>query len=93
MPRVILFLIFLIFFSLITFTSPLNELAQNLEVEFNKFATEFPPNYKKYIQTIQSTGLLKLDKFYEIELELRLQHYHKLKPQVVMEFILQFNIF
>ena len=77
-------------FTLLTLLKPAlseNELAKNLEMEFNRIATSFPKNWEKYFYQITSSGQIKVDKFHAKDIEHRLKHVHRFIENITNNFL------
>lgn len=83
-------ILLLLIFSILFLFKPVysqSELAKNLESEFNKIATSFPPNWEKYFYVLTSTGQIKIDKFRINELDYRLKKIHRFNEDVITNFV------
>jgi len=77
------FLFFLIIsFFMINYSLCANELAVNLEMEFQKISSSYPSNWENYFNEIKSKGQLKLDKFHTKDLDKRLMKIHRFNEEV-----------
>ncbi len=77
------FLSLILFLQMINLCLCTNELATNLDIEFQKIASNYPSNWKDYFYKIESKVQLKLDKFPKNELDRRLMIIHRFKKDVV----------
>jgi len=76
----------LILISLFNINSCQNELAKNLEEEFNRISNSFPENWEKYFISITSMGQIKLDHFHINDLEHRLSKNHRFIDEIITNF-------
>lgn len=84
------FYLLTILLTLLTISTPAlckNELALNLEREFNRIATSFPENWEKYFSRLDSIGQIKVDKFHVNDTEHRLKKVHRFIDEIVTKFL------